>query len=226
MAVYDLEEQERIDALKDWWAKWGMLVYTAVGAFIAVMLGLQGWHYYQNSQAEQAEVLFKNVQKIAQDAAASKDAKKLAEAANTLTDKFPSSFYATDAQLLSAKTAFEANDFSIARAALQWVIDKGRETHRPIARIRLANVLMEEKKFDEALTVLDGVKEDAFIALAADVKGDIYAQLGRRDEARAAYQLAIDKSETRSPLKALTQVKRDGLGTGMTPTPSASGAPK
>ena len=30
MAAYDLEEQERIDALKDWWAKWGMWIYSAI----------------------------------------------------------------------------------------------------------------------------------------------------------------------------------------------------
>ena len=31
MSAYDLEEQERIDALKDWWDKWGVWVYAAIG---------------------------------------------------------------------------------------------------------------------------------------------------------------------------------------------------
>ena len=33
MSAYDLEEQERISALKDWWDKWGNWVYLAAAAF-------------------------------------------------------------------------------------------------------------------------------------------------------------------------------------------------
>ena len=54
MAAYDLEEQERIDALKDWWSKWGVWIYAALGAFFIGVLGVQAWRYYEKSQGEQA----------------------------------------------------------------------------------------------------------------------------------------------------------------------------
>ena len=162
MAAYDLEEQERIDALKDWWAKWGTWIYAAIGAFLIGILAVQGWRYHQRSQGEQAEVLFKSVQKTAQEGAVAKESKKLSEAASAIAEKFPNAFYASEAQLMAAKAAFDANDFATAKKHLLWVTEKGPAVHSNVARIRLASVMLEEKQFDEALKVLDQVKEEAY----------------------------------------------------------------
>lgn len=212
MAAYDMEEQERIDALKDWWAKWGTWIYVAIGAFLVGVLAVQGWRYYQKSQGEQAEVLFKSVQKTAQEGAAAKETKKLSEAASAMAEKFPNTFYASEAQLMAAKASFDANDFAAAKKHLQWVADKGPAVHSNVARIRLASVLLEEKQFDQALKMLDQVKDEAFTSMAADLRGDILVSQGRRDEARAAYQIAVEKAGDRSPMKALSQAKLDGVG--------------
>ena len=212
MAAYDLEEQERIDALKDWWAKWGMWIYAAIGAFLIGILAVQGWRYYQRSQGEQAEVLFKSVQKTAQEGAVAKDSKKLSDAASAIAEKFPNTFYASEAQLMAAKATFEAHDFASAKKHLQWVVEKGPAVHSNLARIRLASVLLEEKKFDEALKTLDQVKDEAYASTAADLRGDVFASQGRRDEARAAYQIAVEKAGDRSPMKALSQAKLDAAG--------------
>ena len=212
MAAYDLEEQERIDALKDWWTKWGIWVYVAIGAFLIGVLSVQGWRYYQKSQGEQAELLFKSVKQTAQEAAASKESKKLSEAASAIAEKFPSAFYASEAQLMAAKASFDANDFATAKKHLQWVVDKGPAVHSGVARIRLASVLLEEKQFDEALKVLDQVRDDAFVSMASDLRGDVLSAQGRRDEARAAYQIAVEKASDRSPMKALSQAKLDSAG--------------
>ena len=212
MSAYDLEEQERIDALKDWWAKWGIWIYSAIGAFFVGVLAVQGWRYYEKSQGEQAELLFKSVQKTAQEGALAKDGKKLSEAASAIAEKFPNAFYASEAQLMAAKASFDASDFVSAKKHLQWVVDKGPGVHTNVARVRLASVLLEEKKFDEALKVLDQVKDEGFASMAADLRGDVYASEGRRDEARAAYQMAVEKAGDRSPMKALSQAKLDGVG--------------
>ena len=212
MSTYDLEEQERLAALKDWWDKWGLWVQLALAAFVIGLLSVQGWRYYQKGEAEQAEAMFKSVQKTAQEVAASKEAKKLSDAATAIADKYPSSFFATEAQLMAAKAAFEGKDLAASKTHLQWVADKGRDSHRNVARIRLAGVLLEEKKYDDALKVIDAVKEEGFISLAADLKGDIFAAQGRTDDARAAYQVAVDKADTRSALKNVSQAKLDSVG--------------
>ena len=156
MAVYDLEEQERIAALKDWWDRWGTWVYAGLIAFFLAVLGGQGYRYYQRTQTEEAYTLFKSVQTTAQEAAASKEFKKLSSAATALADKYPSTFFATEVQLMAAKAAFEGKDLSLAKTHLQWVVDKGRSTHVNIARLRLAGVLLDDKKFAEALKLLAG----------------------------------------------------------------------
>jgi predicted negative regulator of RcsB-dependent stress response len=212
MSAYDLEEQERISALKDWWDRWGTWVYLAVTAFFIGVIGTYFWRDYQVKQAMQADALFKSVKKTAEEVNASKEFKKLSEAANALTEKFPRSFQATDAQLMAAKSAFDAKDLAAAKTHLQWVVDKGRDTHRNIARVQLASVLLEDKKYDDALKTLDGVKEDAFVGVAADLRGDIFAVQGKRDEARAAYQVAVERAGDRSPLKAISQAKLDAFG--------------
>ena len=208
MAVYDLEEQERLDELKDWWAKNGKFVYAAVAALLLVFAGINGWRYLEKTQNENAATMFRSVQTVA----VTNNAKSLSDAANLLVEKFPGTFYATEAALLAAKSSFENKDFASARAHLQWVADKGKPQFRPIAQLRLATVLLEEKKFDEALKVIQGVNEEAYVPLAADLKGDVLLAQGKRDEARTAYQLALDKAEPRSPIRQLTQFKLDALG--------------
>lgn len=212
MATYDLEEQERIAALKDWWEKWRGWVMVCSAAFLIGVFGTHGWRYYQTKQATEAETLMKGVQKAAEEAAATKDVKKLSEAANVLSEKYSSTFYATDAQLIAAKAAFDINDLPLAKKHLQWVVDHGRDSYQPIARLRLASVLLDEKKFDDALKVLDSVKDDAYTSSAADLRGDILLASGKKDEARAAYQLAFDKATERSSVKQLVQAKLDAVG--------------
>jgi predicted negative regulator of RcsB-dependent stress response len=220
MAAYDLEEQERIDALKDWWDKWGNWVYAAVAVFFAGVAGSQLWKNYQGKQHEEAEVLFKSVTKASQESITAKDPKKLTEAAALMADKYPKSFQATEARLMAAKSEFDAGKLDEAAKHLQWVVDNGREAFRPVARVRLAQVFLDQKKFDEALKQLDQVKDAGFLSLAADVRGDVLNAQGKKAEARAAYELAVEKADERSPVKFVAQAKLDALG-GSTKPPAA-----
>ena len=210
--AYDLEEQERIDALKDFWAKWGGFIYGAIIVTLLIVVGSVAWKAWQRSQADKAELEFKAVKAAATLAVTSKDPKPLSAAADALSTNLSRTFYATEAQLLAAKVTFDAGDLVTAAKHLQWVVDTGRDTHRNIARLRLATVMFENQKSDDALKMLEGVKEEAFVALAADLKGDVLNALGRTDEARTAYQLAIEKSDSRSATKAFTQSKLDAIG--------------
>lgn len=212
MSAYDLEEQERIAAIKDWWDKWGTWVYAALIAFFLGIAGTQGWKYFQKRQAVEAEALFLSVQKVAQESAATKEWKKLSDAATALAEKFPATFYATDVQLMAAKAAFDAGDLAQAKKHLEWVIENGRESHKNVAKTRLAGLLLDEKKFDDALKLLGTIKDEGFAAAVSDIKGDIFAAQGRRDEARAAFELAVEKAEQRSPQKAISQAKLDAFG--------------
>ncbi len=205
---YDLEEQERIAELKAWWEDNGKFVIGGVVVAALALGGWKGWQYYSAERADDASAMFQPVAKAAKD----KDAKALEAAAKALIDKHPSSFFASDAALHSAKAHFEAGRTAEARERLQFVMDKGVKELQGVARLRLAAVYLEEKKYPEALLVIDANKDEAFTALAADLKGDVMLAQGRLDEARAAYKLAIDKAEPRNPVKQIAEVKLNALG--------------
>lgn len=203
---YDFEEQERIAAIRHWWEDNAKFVYAAIAATLLAIAGWRGWQYWQVQQADDAAAAAADLAKVRA------DPKKIGDLAGLLADRYPKSFEASEAGLVAARTLFEAGDLEGARARLEWVAKNGREEHRGIARLRLAAVLLDQKKHAEALAALDALADPAYAALAADLKGDILFAQGRLDEARAAYKLAIDKSDPRSPVKAVTEVKLGALG--------------
>jgi predicted negative regulator of RcsB-dependent stress response len=205
---YDFEEQERLAEMKAWWEDNRWFVIGALAAAILGFAGYRGWHYWTTQQAENAAAMYAPVAAGQK----SKDAAKVAEAASALIGKYPGSFYASEAALVLAKNAFEAGDLDEARKRLEWALANGVEVHRGVARLRLAAVLLEQKKFPEALQVLDGNTDEAFVALAADLRGDIMLAQGRIDEARAAYKLAMEKATPRNPVRNIAKTKLSALG--------------
>lgn len=208
MAVYDLEEQERIDALKDWWETNRAVILGVTAVVVLAVAGYFGWQQYRVQQLVKAESLHKEFVK----ATDTREPAKIVEAARRMTTEVPGSFHATSAAFAAGKAAFDAKDFAAARQNLEWVIQNGQKDLRPLAGVRLAQVLLEDKKYDDALKVLDGVKADGFAALAADIRGDVLMAKGSKEEARLAWQQAVDKAGDRSPVKQLAQIKLDSVG--------------
>jgi predicted negative regulator of RcsB-dependent stress response len=205
---YDFEEQERLAELKGWWEDNRWYVIGAIVAAILAFAGYQGWKAWTQRKADEAAGMYRPVAAAAKD----NDPKKIAEAAKPLLDKHPRSFYASETALVLAKSAFDAGNLAEAQKQLEWVLGSGVEEHRGVARLRLAAVLLEQKKYDEALKVLDANTDPAFAALAADMRGDTMLAQGRLDEARAAYKLAVEKAGPRNPVKQIAQTKLDALG--------------
>ena len=203
---YDFEEQERLAAMQHWWGDNAKFVYAAIAAFVLSVAGWKGWQYWSATQAADAAAMAAEVNKVRT------DAKRAGELAQAVIDKHPRSFFASEAALVSAQASFEAGDLATARARLEWVLKNGPAEHVGVARIRLAAVLLDLKKYPEALEMLEGNKDEAFAALAADLRGDVLFAQGRSDEARAAYKLALDKSDARSPLRSFTELKLGALG--------------
>ena len=227
MAVYDLEEREAIEDLKAWWAQYGKYVSAGVTALAVVVIGVQGWRWYQGTQARDASVLYQAVSQ----AERANDLAKAKEPATQLEERFGATAYAPRGALLYAKLLYDGGDKAGAKAQLQWVVDHaGEEELRAVARYRLAQVLLDEKQYDQALKTLDGKIDETFAAMYADLRGDILAAAGKNADARAAYQSALAKLDAKSGYRGYVQAKLDALGgplVGSSETASAStaGAP-
>lgn len=209
MAVYDLEEQEKIEVLKAWWKDNGRLVIAAVIAFFLSLAAVQGWKAYQRSQATKAAALYADLL----NAEKGNDAKRVRELATEISQKYSGAGYAVLAQLTAAKEAYEAGDKDAAAAALEWVIANARDpAAQDTARLRLAGVYLDKQDFDRALKLLEAKHGAAFAALFADCRGDVLVAQDKPEEARAAYQQALAQSDAQSGYRSLIQLKLDALG--------------
>ncbi|KAF3998855.1 YfgM family protein [Glaciimonas immobilis] len=207
--AFNLEEQEQLATINDWWKKYGNLTTWVVIIALAGYAGWGGWKFYQNSQAAQASQLYEELQK----AVGAKDNAKVLRAATDMQQKFGRTAYAEMAGLTAAKSAFDANDLNGAKTQLQWVIEHGREeAYQTIAKVRLAGVLLDQNAYDEGLKVLSGDVSPEFASVLADRKGDILVAQNKLAEARVAYQSAIDKSAAGSQARQLIQIKLDAIG--------------
>ncbi|MEP6701348.1 MAG: tetratricopeptide repeat protein [Betaproteobacteria bacterium] len=209
MAVYDLEEQEKLATLTAWWEQYGKYVTGAVTVVSVIIIAVQGWRWYTRAQSEKAAVLYSAVSQ----GAAQNSLEKAKDAGAQLLDKYPNSAYASRAALLLAKLAVDSNDRTLAKTHLQWVVDHASEDElKQIGRLRLAYVLLDEKAYDEALRTLDAKHDDKMDGLYADAKGDILAAAGKIVEAREAYKSALTKVDPKGAMRAYVQLKLDSLG--------------
>ncbi len=221
MAAYDLEEQEQIAEFKAWWKQYGSLLTFVVMAAAVVVLAWRGWNWYQRSQAEQASDIYQALQQAVQIG----DTQRVKAASGELTEKFSGTRYAALGALVAAKATKDAGDAKTAKAQLQWAVDNGEDEIRDLARLHLVTLLIDEKAYDEALKLLEGSVTPAFSARFIDSRGDVLSAQGKKDEARKAYQLALDtlsgaqnggansQLQSGAVYREIIQQKLDALGT-------------
>ena len=187
----DLEEQEQLAELKTWWRQHGNRIVALIAAVAIGFAGWQGWQWYRASQAAEAGSLYDALSRGVQ----SGDAKAVRDAAGSLIESYPGTLYASMGALAAARFHFDRNDLKSAKAQLQWVVDSSpHEDFRDLARLRLAAVLLDEKQYDEALKLLEAPHAAAYDAHYAALRGDVLVAKNQPAEARAAYQLALEKS--------------------------------
>ena len=210
MAHLDLEEQEQLAQLKSWWSSYGGLIAMGLIALALMFSGYHGWSYWKNRQAAEASAQFETLTKALQ----STDVKAVRDSSGELLEKYPATTYAALGALSSARYFFEKNDLKAAKAQLQWVIDKAKsDEFRDLARLRLANILLDEKGFDEALKLLETKFGAAFGAQVALLRGDVLAAKRQTAEARTAYKVALDKTDVKDAgLRESIQMRIDALG--------------
>src|SRR5690625_1187190 len=119
--AYDFEEQEKLDALRDWWAQYGTLLLILAFVAVAAVVGWRGWQWYQGHQASQAMGYFEALEGAASQPGDEALARVKA-ASETLRDDFPKSGYTSRGVLIAAETLAERNDLEGAAQQLNWVI--------------------------------------------------------------------------------------------------------
>jgi|SRR5690606_10206178 len=207
--AYDLEEQEKLDALRAWWERYGTLVAVLVFVVVAAIVGWRGWQWYQTHQATQAMGYFEALQSAAEQGDDESMA-RIQAATETLKESFPDSGYTSRGILVAAAALAEHGDLDGAREQLQWLVENGDDAALvALARLRLAGVLLEQGQYEPALAQLANAPA-SFEALYADRRGDILLAQGKIEEARVQWQGALEDFGA-DPIGQIVQLKIDAI---------------
>ena len=142
------------------------------------------------------------------------DAKAVRDSAGTLIESYPRTLYASMGGLVAARFHFDRSDLKAAKAQLEWVREHApSDEFRDIARLRLAAIALDENAPDEALKLLDAKHGAAYEPQYAAMRGDALLAKNQRADARAAYQLALEKAVTeQSAFRESVRMRLEALG--------------
>jgi len=168
-----------------------------------------GWNWWQRDQAIKAGSMYDELDRAAQAGDADKAGRVFAD----MKERFPRTAFTEQGGLLAARTQFDKGQLDNARASLTWLSENAKEVeYQTIARLRLAGILLDEKKYDDALKQLAAANAKEFEALVADRRGDILLAQGKKDEAKAAYGVAWKAMDPRVEYRRLIDAKLTALG--------------
>jgi predicted negative regulator of RcsB-dependent stress response len=205
----DLEEQEQLDQIKHFWTQYGNAITWALIVVLGAFACWNFYNYWQRSQATQASVLFDEVERSIQ----SGDMAKIDRVFADMKERFASTAYAQQSGLLVAKRQVAAGNLEAAKATLRWVAEKSSDAgYQAIAKLRLADVLMESKNYDGAMVQLSSGFPSSFDALVADRKGDVLTLQGQKAQALIEYEKAYKAFDDQTEYRRLVEVKLNSLG--------------
>jgi predicted negative regulator of RcsB-dependent stress response len=192
MAEEYLTDDEQLEAVKR--------AFTEYAPWIlgGVVLGVGGWYGYQHYQSHKNEVAFRAADQFSQMTVALQmnDSKKSLQIADGLIKDFPNSPYADQAQLTIARLDVESGKSADAVAPLTQVMNNSKDAElQQIARLRLARVLIDQGKPDDAIKLLAAGTPASFAGRYHEIRGD--ALYAKKDipGAIAEYNAALGVSE-------------------------------
>jgi predicted negative regulator of RcsB-dependent stress response len=204
-----LQEEEQIDAIKQWWQENKVSV---IGAIVLTLGGSFGWSQYLDYTSATAIAAADTYDEILLERASGESADQLAMLADTIRDENGSIAFAEFAALQVAAAAAEEGNFEQAQIELEKVM-AGVEvdsTLGQLAQLRLAKVKAALGQEEAAIAILE-LGSDSFPVSYAQVLGDIHLAAGREAAALEAYQTAKAASLMLGGQSGLIDLKVSGL---------------
>lgn len=207
MDIYASDE-EKSEAIKQWWRENGMAVAAGIALGILAIFGTRYWFSYQTNQAMQAAIMYQQVLVTMSE----EDLQQAQSTVSELQTEFSGTPYAAFATTEIATQLANNSELEAAMQQLQWVIDNADlAPQRDLARLRLARLKMDADDFDAALKLTEQAQSKGFTSLFAELQGDIYAAQNAAEQAHQAYQTALNTVSSNDPRYGLLQMKRDDV---------------
>jgi len=201
-------EDQQVEAIKKWWSENFKMVILLAVVGLGSIVGVQQWKQSKVVHAQTASLEYDH---ILQTVAGNKN-EQITQQVETMLTEYSDYPYAALSAMLEAKNMVKAGKMSEAEEKYQWVITHGNVLSlQHISRIQLATIMSAQGKNEAALKVLD-VEQGSFKASYLEIKGDILVVLNRINEARAAYDQALQSYAAIGANAQILKVKRNDLG--------------
>ncbi|HDZ56570.1 MAG TPA: tetratricopeptide repeat protein [Pseudomonas xinjiangensis] len=203
-------EEEQVERIKELWRRHGVPLLTGAVLALAGVFGWNAWTDYKQTQAANASALYQTMLEAVLSNETVESRTQAAELAEQLRSDYPGTQYAQFAALMQAKLAVEAEDFAGAEKLLNEVANSADAALGEVARQRLARVLAQQERAEEALELFTTEVTGQLLAGREEIRGDLLLGLGREEEAREAYRSALEAIEDPRARPQL-QLKLDDL---------------
>jgi predicted negative regulator of RcsB-dependent stress response len=202
-------ENEDVARAKAFWNENGKPIIFGIAIGLVGIFGYNYWNSYQQSQGEEASIMFEQVRNASEDY-------DVGQIATRLKQDHPGSTYAVLSSFFRAKGAVQEGDLDSAASEFSWVLSNSRdEGMKHIARLRLASILLAQEKPDDVLAALSIEDMGSFDSRYFELRGDAYLQRNADGDsvlARKSYQQSLDSMAPGSVHIALVQLKLDNVG--------------
>ncbi|HEX4269119.1 MAG TPA: tetratricopeptide repeat protein [Steroidobacteraceae bacterium] len=222
MDDYLLSEREQWEALKRWLRENGPAIVAGVAVAALGLAGYRWWQAHENNTELAAGEAYVQMES----AFAQGNRTQAFMLLGILERTYPSSPYADQAKLASARAFVEDNELSRAAAELQDVMQHSHDSILSlIARQRLARVQIAQHDPSAAIATLNGANPGALLPQYADVRGDAYYAMGDKANALTQYRLARASDKDGGADSGLLDLKISDLAADMASPAAPQSAP-
>lgn len=205
-----LTEQEQIQQVKNWIKQYGMTILLGILIAVAMTSAWRYWQSYHTKVLQHASAVYDEMIAMR----AQNNTHGTMVQAKKLLRNYSKTPYADLAAFMLAREAVLTKNYTEATQQLHWVINNSKNpSMREIARIRAARILVTEKKPDAALSLLDEVKDQSFKGLADEVRGDALLSKNDKNNAKKAYEFALQSLPNAEVSRPILEMKLDNLAT-------------
>lgn len=203
-----LTEQQQIEQIRQWWKKNGKWLFAFLLAFILLSVAWQVWHHHREKDLMHAS----NHYEWLIDGVMSNNPLVVQAQSRYILSRYPHTPYALMAAFMQARQAINENDLPRAEEKLLWVVEHASNASvKQVARLRAARVLLAQAQQDKALDLLKKVDDASYYPLIESLRGDIYLAMGKRKQAKEAYENAVSHLSDQDAIQPFLQMKLDDI---------------
>jgi len=207
-------EEEQIELIKKWWADNGKAIIIALVLSVGSIGGWKWWQADQQARAEAASSAYEQLIDVMNKPELTDEERATAKhLAVTLQEAHKDTLYSNYAALFEAKLLVDEQQFDAALAVLNKTQNEAVSSLiKEVASVREAQILWQQGKNQQALSLLNTLETRAYSGNAEELKGDILAEMGNKEDAQAAYEKAKSAFNASGVARPVIDMKLADLG--------------